>query len=144
MNDYYTGSTEIVITPHDAGSWCLYEQDQYDKILLDAPCSSEAHVLTSEKHLKQWSVKRTKGLAQIQYKMLASALIALKPGGRLVYSTCSISPLENDDVIKKIISKKKGKLVDYKCDQATTTEFGHMFLPHKNSMGPIYLIVLTK
>ncbi len=144
IEQFYSGQTEIRFAKHDAGGWCLYEQDLYDKILLDAPCSSEAHVLNSPDHLKDWSLGRTKRLAKEQYKILSSALIALKPGGRLVYSTCSISPLENDEVIRKVIAKKKGFVIEHEIADSEETEFGHLFLPHKSGIGPIYLCVLSK
>lgn len=47
-------AARITVTGHDAAKWCLYEKDAYDRILLDAPCSSERHVLTSPPHLAKW------------------------------------------------------------------------------------------
>lgn len=139
-------STCIKVTGHDASKWCLFEKEAYDKILLDAPCSSEAHVLTSESHLSQWRLNRTKRLAINQWTMLASAWLVLKPGGRMVYSTCSISKLENDDVIEKLL-KKFGEEVELswpKLPFGEKTEFGTIILPDEQAQGPIYMAVMTK
>lgn len=78
---------------------------QFDKILLDAPCSSEKHVFNSKMHLKIWSVKRTSVLSQTQVQLIEALLPMLKSRGILVYSTCSISPLENETVVEKVLAK---------------------------------------
>lgn len=78
---------------------------QFDKILLDAPCSSEKHVFNSKMHLKIWSVKRTSVLSQTQVQLVEALLPMLKSRGILVYSTCSISPLENENVVEKVLAK---------------------------------------
>ncbi|MEI8093972.1 MAG: SAM-dependent methyltransferase [Spirochaetales bacterium] len=96
------------ITGRDATRWGLYEQNCYDRILLDAPCSSERHVVQSPKHLELWTLHRTKSLAQQGLALLCAALEALKPDGVLVYSTCSISPTENEEVLDRFEGKRKG------------------------------------
>ena len=98
----------VHITGRDATRWGLYEQNAYDRILLDAPCSSERHVLQSPKHLNVWTAHRTKALAQQGLALLCAGLDALKPGGVLVYSTCSISPTENEGVLERLKTKRPG------------------------------------
>lgn len=83
-------------------------ESSFDKILLDAPCSSERHVLENSSELSKWSPARTKNLAVRQMAMLCSALRLLKPGGSLVYSTCSISPRENHELIQAFLKKREG------------------------------------
>lgn len=136
----------IRVTAHDAGGWCLHEQEAYDKILLDAPCSSEKHVLESPKHLDEWKVNRTKRLASLQWTMLASAWIVLKPGGRLVYSTCSISPLENDDVVAKLVKKygAQVQLISNPFSVGTQSEFGTWITPDEHGHGPFFFSILEK
>jgi len=96
----------ITVTGFDATRWGLYEQSRYDRVLLDAPCSSERHLVHSPQHLAQWSPRRTKVLAQQAVAMLCAALEALKSGGTLVYSTCSISPEENEGVLDRFALKR--------------------------------------
>lgn len=100
--------TNITVTGHDASQWGLHEKQVYDRVLLDAPCSSERHLIHSPAHLAKWSPGRTKTLAQQSLAMLCGALEALKPGGRLLYSTCSISPEENQTLLERFASKRRG------------------------------------
>jgi len=59
-------------------------QHAFDKILLDAPCSSEKHVFNSKKHLKIWSPNRIRRLSQLQLSLIESVLPLLKPNGILI------------------------------------------------------------
>lgn len=78
---------------------------QFDKILLDAPCSSEKHVYNSKRFLKLWSPNRITTLSHLQQLLIDTLLPLLKPGGLLVYSTCAINPTENEEVISSTLSK---------------------------------------
>lgn len=80
--------------------------EHFDAILLDAPCSSEAHVIASEKHLNEWSPNRVKQMQFRQLALLGGLLLALKPGGILVYSTCSLAPEENEIAVEKFLHKR--------------------------------------
>ena len=136
------------ITAHDAKTWCLFEAEKskYDVVMLDAPCSSERHVLMSPVHLKEWRLKRSKQLALDQFTMLASALELAKVGGYVMYSTCSISPLENDDVIKKLIDKRGSriKVVEIVHQDAEKTLHGYQILPDGDGHGPIYFSLIER
>ncbi len=136
----------IRITGFDASKWCLHEKEAYDAVLLDAPCSSERHLLHSPEHLKQWSPGRTKNLAIRQYSLAVSALDTLKPGGWLLYSTCSLSSLENDGIIEKMLKKRKGyfTVTDIRSEEGENTKYGKMILPDQGGWGPIYFTLLQK
>lgn len=136
----------VRVTGFDAGSWCLHETEAYNKILLDAPCSSERHVLESPQHLNDWRMGRTKRLSALQWTMLASAWLVLKPQGRLVYSTCSLSPLENDGVVAKLKKKFKEKVIEVPLDipGAERTDHGAILLPDRSGYGPFYLAAFQK
>ena len=138
--------SRIRITGHDASKWGLYEPEYYDRILLDAPCSSERHVLHQPAELGKWKQSRSKQLAHRQYALLCSALLSCKPGGRIVYSTCSLSKLENDETIRRLIKKKGSKFqckTDQTCPFGKPTEFGWQILPDQESgWGPMYWSVL--
>ncbi len=99
----------VEVFHRDASRWGLYESDVYDRVLVDAPCSGERHLLQQPKELKKWSKARSRHLTQRQVALLCSALQILKPGGRLVYSTCTVSPLENDSVIEQFQKKRRGR-----------------------------------
>lgn len=134
------------VTGHDASKWCLYEKSVYDKVLLDAPCSSERHVLEDSKELSLWAPGRTKAIAVSQFAMLASALDIVKVGGTIVYSTCALSKLENDDIITKLYQKRPGRfeLIRKEFSFGEPTEFGWQVLPDNSGWGPFYLAVVKR
>jgi 16S rRNA (cytosine1407-C5)-methyltransferase len=72
-------------------------QNYFDKVLLDAPCSAEARFIAGDsKSFGYWKEKKLSEIAKRQRPLLLAALNALKPGGILVYSTCTLSPEENE------------------------------------------------
>ncbi len=74
--------------------------NQFDRILLDAPCSSEARFTRLDpQSWAHWSRRKIKECAHKQQGLLHAALHALKPGGALLYCTCSFAPEENEEVI---------------------------------------------
>lgn len=80
--------------------------EYFDKILLDAPCSAEARFVDGEPATYgYWKEKKVKEMASIQRQLLSSAWNALKPGGILVYSTCTFSPEENELQVTKFMEK---------------------------------------
>lgn len=78
----------------------------FDRILLDAPCSSEARFKSfDEKSTMFWSLHKVKETSKLQRRLLLSAFDALKPGGRLLYSTCSFSPEENESPLQHLLER---------------------------------------
>lgn len=131
----------ITVTGHDAARWCRYEQDVYDRVLLDAPCSSERHVIQSPGALAQWTPARPRHLARQAFSMIASALRVVKPGGILVYSTCSLNPAENDDVVAKLLHRygDMAELLPVYAPWGEQTACGWIVLPDiSGGRGPIY------
>lgn len=79
-------------------------EESFDKILLDAPCSGEGMMsLADDKSFDSWSVAHIKRLQQLQKRLIAQAWRLLKPGGTLVYSTCTIAPDENEAVVDYLL-----------------------------------------
>lgn len=136
----------VRVTGHDATRWCLYETEAYDRILLDAPCSGERHLLANSEEMSQWSPARSKNLAVRQYALLASALAVVRVGGRIVYSTCSLSNLENDAVIARLMKKRAGeaRVVREEFSLGEPTENGWVILPDRTGYGPIYFSILER
>lgn len=137
----------VLVTAHDATKWGLYEQQTYDRILLDAPCSSERHVLNDEKALKIWKPSRPKALAIQQFAMLAAALEAVKVGGFILYSTCSIEPAENEGVIEKLFTKRAGRftLGHIAPSEAEACSYGSIILPDRaDGRGPLYFCLIRR
>jgi len=96
------GATNVIITKKDGIALCKKLKDTgflFDKILVDAPCSGEGTLRSSPKTYKMWNPKTIKTLSRLQKALVASALEILKPGGELVYSTCTHAPEENEEVV---------------------------------------------
>ena len=73
----------------------------FDKVLLDAPCSGEGRFLgTDPKTYRGWSDRAVSELSKLQKKLFKSAYQALKPGGELVYSTCTLNRDENENILE--------------------------------------------
>ena len=138
----------VTVKGLDGNQYGLRMPEKFDRVLADVPCSGERHLLENEAELKLWSEKRTKNLAVRQYSLLSSAWLAAKKGGRIVYSTCSISPLENDAVVEKLLKKRKPELLRPKFlqqfDFLEETQYGYQVLPDRCGFGPMYFSVLQK
>lgn len=95
----------------DGSRLCGEYPAYFDKILLDAPCSAEARFIEGEpKTYGYWSERKIKEMAYKQRKLLLSAWIALKPGGTLVYSTCTFAPEENEMQISRLMERFPGEV----------------------------------
>jgi 16S rRNA (cytosine967-C5)-methyltransferase len=81
---------------------------QFDRILLDAPCSGTGTLARNPEIKWRLQPRDLLRLAQLQVKMLQNALGVLAPGGQLVYSTCSLEPEENEQVVEKVFSLSPG------------------------------------
>lgn len=132
----------------DGNQYGLRQPETYDKILADVPCSGERHLFENPSELKLWTARRTKNLAIRQYSLLSSSWLACKENGRIVYSTCSISQLENDEVVRKLTKKRAVEILrpDFLKNFSflEQTEFGYQILPDVVGFGPMYFAVIKK
>ncbi|KAI9257277.1 S-adenosyl-L-methionine-dependent methyltransferase [Phascolomyces articulosus] len=136
----------INVMGKDGTKW-YSEPEQYDKVLLDAPCSSERHLLHDEKEFEQWSPKRTVHNAERQLKLLKAAVHSVTVGGLVVYGTCSISSAENDKVVSKMIRKGKipVEVVKKSWPIGERTKYGWIILPDMtDGWGPLYFSILRR
>jgi 16S rRNA (cytosine1407-C5)-methyltransferase len=123
------------------------EWNRFDAILLDAPCSSERHVIQSPKALAEWKPARPRSLSLRQWSLLSAAFLLLKSGGALVYATCALSPEENDGPVSKLLEKYPGEAELDKDDSTLgeKTRFGRLILPDESDgMGPMYVARVRK
>lgn len=144
----------VFVTGRDGGLFARSHAEKFDRILVDAPCSGERHLLENVEELSQWRLSRSEKLAQRQYALLTAALLAVKPGGIIVYSTCAISPLENDGVVERLLKKKDGFKVTASSEVrkiagsqkgVEETRFGIQILPDVcEGLGPIYIAKLQR
>jgi 16S rRNA C967 or C1407 C5-methylase (RsmB/RsmF family) len=158
-----TISQRVKVSCSDGATWCKRQSECFDRILLDAPCSSERHVIQDKKYLDSWSPSRIKTVSMEQWALLSSAYRLLEVGGILLYSTCALCPQENDEIIAKLQKKfnKDGpafellepnpcveeikNFTSVKIPNYEKTEFGYHILPDvQNGAGPIYFSIIKK
>ncbi len=137
---------QVQIRKGDASRWGQTYPREFDRVLVDAPCSGERHLMASPQELERWSLKGSRRLSVRQHALLCSGLDSLRPGGRLVYSTCSISPLENDGVVDKLFKSRAGQfqVIPVHDQLGEATRHGWVALPDTCACGPIYFSVLAK
>ncbi len=99
------GVINAIIMRRDGRQLTPYFEETFDKILIDAPCSSEATAGRSYRVLNMWSINSVKRLSGIQRGLLVNAYKMLKPGGRMVYSTCTFAPEENEEVVSYLLKR---------------------------------------
>ncbi len=148
----------VHVSCKDGARLCQNPDNQFDRILLDAPCSSERHVLTDSRYLNEWSPSRIRTLAVAQWALLSSAWRMLMPGGYLLYSTCALCLEENDEIIARLIKKFEGAKImepvvanditpfcSAKLPGCEKTEYGMHVLPDKQGgAGPLYFSLIQK
>ncbi len=98
-------STGLVVTNLDASQFPnIYLDDkqsvlQFDRILADVPCTGDGTMRKNVEIWDTWTPQNANSLHPLQVRILVRALQMLKPGGRMVYSTCSFNPVENEAVV---------------------------------------------
>ena len=98
--------TNTIITRHDATALAAKLKKlnlQFDKILVDAPCSGEGNIRVSQRTLLEWSEGLLKSLSRKQKRIASEILTLLKPGGEMIYSTCTHAPEENEEVVQHLL-----------------------------------------
>ena len=80
----------------------------FDKVLVDAPCSGTGTIRRSMKVLQMWSPNLVRRMAKVQRGLVRAAFEALKPGGVLVYSTCTLEPEEDEGVVSWLLERYPG------------------------------------
>ncbi len=106
------GASTVNIMLEDAGN--LSDFFSFDKILLDAPCSGSGTDNVFKSNFTWGLVQKSK---KTQERLLRKALKILKPGGEMVYSTCSVLAKENEEVVEKVLKEFKVSLVPVGLDK---------------------------
>ncbi len=103
------GALEVETRLADGTGFWRGHEESFDKVLLDAPCSSEGRFRVDDpKSYAYWSPRKIREMRRVQLRLAQSALHMLRPGGLLAYSTCTFAPEENEGVLDKLLSKFEG------------------------------------
>ena len=98
------GIRNVVVSNRDTATLCNGLIDYFDAVLVDAPCSGEGMFRKEPQALTEWSEENIRLCADRQSEILHNAAQAVRPGGRLVYSTCTFAPEENECAVARFLS----------------------------------------
>jgi len=109
------GATSIAVTHEDARNHSLkpFGGEAYDRALVDVPCSCEGTIRKNPDAFEEWSRSHVRGISGVQKDILERAVQATKPGGTVVYSTCTFAPEENEAVLDYVLSREACELVEF-------------------------------
>lgn len=99
------GQRRHVITNRDTEAVCQATAGFFDGVLVDAPCSGEGMFRKEPQAAAEWSEATVRHCAQRQDGILDNAALAVRPGGRLVYSTCTFAPEENEGAVARFLQR---------------------------------------
>lgn len=99
------------IVTKKVGQWfARHMTERFDRVLCDAPCTAQGTIRKDSDALDYCSMDNIEKMARLQFQLLESAIHATKVGGRIVYSTCTLTPEENEGVIAQMLERFEGKV----------------------------------
>lgn len=161
-NMHRLGVKNVITCMHDGRKLSkLFKQFKFDRILLDAPCSGLGVISRDPSVKVQRTIADVKKTAHLQKELLLAAIDVLnhksKTGGVMVYSTCSISVVENEEVVNYALEKRDIKIVDTELDFGTPAFTRYQqkrfhpslsktrrFYPHVHNMDGFFVAKIRK
>lgn len=145
------GAEHVIVTNNDPADFTSLH-NYFDVMLVDAPCSGSGLFRKDPDAVNEWRPEHVQLCSQRQQRILADALPALKPGGTLLYATCSYSPEEDEDIMDWLMAQ--GDMVSVPLDlpatwnivttQTETGATGYRFYPHLLKGEGFFLSVFQK
>ena len=158
------GITNLAVTNQDARNFSLkpfgdrtQDEDRieaFDRALVDAPCSCEGTIRKNPDAFEEWSLSHVQGIAGVQKGILQRAVDATRPGGTVVYSTCTFAPEENEAVLDHVLHGDDCELREWEPPEEFATDSGvtewngatydpsveraHRVYPHQNDTGGFF------
>jgi NOL1/NOP2/sun family putative RNA methylase len=115
------GVTNVAVTSEDARNYSLsrFDFDAFDRALVDAPCSCEGTVRKNPDALDDWDREHVDAVSGVQKGILRRAVQATRPGGVVVYATCTFAPEENEAVLDHVLDVEDCAVVPLETGLAT-------------------------
>jgi len=151
------GAINVVVTRYDGRR---FPSQKFDRVLVDAPCTGQGMARKDLSVLDRWSLKRSLGLQRLQRALLKRATELVKPGGTVVYSTCTFAPEENEAVVSRVTDQVRSVRLEKvsipgleSCPGLVVWDgslFGHemekcaRYYPHQNDTGGFFVAKLIK
>ncbi len=135
------GVANCIITQNKPEDFSALE-DFFDIILIDAPCSGEGLFRKDKAAIDEWSEKNVELCSMRQKEIMKHAVACLRPGGFLIYSTCTFEEAENDNRIDDCELIKAD--LEIQNSGQVKTKFGYQFYPHRVKGEGFYISVLQK
>lgn len=146
------GTSNIVVTNNDPSAFNRLP-GYFDLLLIDAPCSGSGMFRKDQETIDEWSLANVKLCSDRQKRILAESLSALITDGYLIYSTCSYSREENEEILDWILTEYAFESVsiafdaDWGIEETKSTKHrasGYRFYPHKVKGEGFFVAVLQK
>lgn len=99
------GIGNVLVLSEEPGRLVEYFRGYFDKILIDAPCSGEGMFRKDKKMVKAWEEHGPEFFSKLQRSIITQAAEMLRPGGMLLYSTCTFDGLENEGTIGYLLEQ---------------------------------------
>ena len=141
------GNGNTVVTHNYAADFGSKLQNLFDCILVDAPCSGEGMFRKDAGAVEEWSQKNVRECVARQCEILDEVWDALKPGGVLIYSTCTFNKEENEQNVKWIVEELGAEVLPIAYDPnwgIVEGQVGYHFYPHKVKGEGLYMCALRK
>jgi len=151
------GAINVVVTRYDGRR---FPSTKFDRVLVDAPCTGQGMARKDLSVLDRWSLKRSLGLQRLQRSLLRRATDLAKPGGTVVYSTCTFAPEENESVVSWVTERvphvrlEKVSILGLESSSGLAEWDGFVFgddmekcaryYPHQNDAGGFFVAKLIK
>lgn len=140
------GHPAVAVTSAPAGRFALLGS-LFDLIILDAPCSGEGMMRKEPVAVSQWSERLVESCAALQREIADNALRALRPGGVLLYSTCTFSRQENEEMVRHLVEQYGMESIGlglerYGVPRGWSDEYCYRFMPHRTRGEGLFVAAL--
>lgn len=126
-------------------------KDNFDLIIADVPCSGEGMMRKDAEAISQWSTGLIRECAERQWEIVNNLWPSLKPGGIMIYSTCTFNRSEDEEMVERIISEFGAESVDIEVDPEWGIAGGidtdascYRFMPHRLRGEGLFVAILRK